>query len=271
MLGRNTLDICSLIDLGFEGHPFTWTNKRELEENIQWRLDRAVATEEFINRFSPIRVLHLPRYGSDHVPILIELQAVSLRSRKKRTRIFHFEEAWTKEVNSEDVIRNTWTGGSNNFAGRINGMQHLNSSFEHLNMSFVRNEIKRIEKLLKDSNLWSSSREDLIRFKALEKQLDEHMKAEETMWRQRSRAVWLMEGDKNTNFFHGKANQRRKTNEIQKLKDSDGVWWKGEDHVERILIDYFSDIFSSSNPGDIDVVCEVVRGKLNNDHKECVL
>lgn len=52
-------------------------------------------------------------------------------------------------------------------ASRINGMQHLNSSFEHLNMSFVRNEIKRIEKLLKDSNLWSSSREDLIRFKTL--------------------------------------------------------------------------------------------------------
>ncbi|GAU33808.1 hypothetical protein TSUD_221460 [Trifolium subterraneum] len=60
MLGRNAIDTCRLIDLGYEGHPFTWTNGRELEENIQCRLDRALATEEFINRFSPIRVLHLP-------------------------------------------------------------------------------------------------------------------------------------------------------------------------------------------------------------------
>ena len=268
MLGRNTLDNCRLIDLGFEGHPFTWTNKRELEENIQCRLDRAVATEEFISRFSPIRVLHLPRYGSDHAPILIDLESVFLRGRKKKTRIFRFEEAWTREANSEEIICNTWTGGSNNLSGRIQGMKHLNSSFEHLNMSSVRNEIKRLEKLLSDSNLWSSSHDDLLRFKTLERQLDEHLKIEETMWRQRSRAMWLMEGDKNTKFFHGKANQRRKTNEIHKLKDGDGVWWRGEDHVERILVDHFSDIFSSSNPDDIDVVCEVVRGKLNNDHKE---
>ena len=34
-VGRNTLDTFRFIDLGFEGHPFTWTNKRELEENIQ--------------------------------------------------------------------------------------------------------------------------------------------------------------------------------------------------------------------------------------------
>lgn len=268
MLGRNTLDNCSLIDLGFEGHPFTWTNKRELEENIQCRLDRAVATEEFISRFSPIRVLHLPRYGSDHAPILIDLESDFMNAHKKRTRLFRFEEAWTKEANSEDTIRNVWNGGGFNLPGRINGMQHLGSSFEGMNMGSIKKEIKRIEKILCDSNLWSSTHADLIRFKTLEKQLDDLLKTEEVMWRQRSRAVWLMEGDKNTKFFHGKANQRRKTNEIKKLKDSDGVWWRGEEHVERILIDHFSDIFSSSNPVDIEEVCEVVRGKLNSNHRE---
>lgn len=35
-----------LMDLGFEGHPFTWNNKRGGLENIQERLDRGIANED---------------------------------------------------------------------------------------------------------------------------------------------------------------------------------------------------------------------------------
>lgn len=57
---RQTLDNCGLVDLGFEGYPFTWSNGRKEENNIQCRLDRAFATSTFINRFSQIKALHLP-------------------------------------------------------------------------------------------------------------------------------------------------------------------------------------------------------------------
>jgi hypothetical protein len=40
---------------------------------------------------------------------------------------------------------------------------------------------------------------------------------EEIMWRQRARVQWLAEGDKNTKFFHHKANYRRKKNKIELL------------------------------------------------------
>jgi hypothetical protein len=159
-------------------------------------------------------------------------------------------------------------GEVNNVPSRIKAMQHLDISFDKFNLSSVRNEVKRIENILHDENLWSSSHEDLVRFKNVKNQLDEQLKIEEIIWRQRSRVMWLMEGDKNTKFFHEKANQRRKKNEASKFMDACGVWWSTDDHVGRILIDYFSDIFSSSNLVDVDVVCEVVRGKLNDEHKE---
>ncbi|CAI8586855.1 unnamed protein product [Vicia faba] len=89
------------------------------------------------------------------------------------------------------------------------------------------------------------------------------------MWRQRSRALWLQEGDKNTKFFHGKADQRRRVNRIRKLKDDDGRWWMGRMHYERILTKYFKDIFSTSNPSGIMETCLVVKDKLSLDNKEC--
>lgn len=50
--------------------------------------------------------------------------------------------------------------------------------------------------------------------KQTEKELDEMLLREEVMWRQHSRATWVREGDKNTDFFHHKATWRRKKNRI---------------------------------------------------------
>jgi hypothetical protein len=54
---------------------------------------------------------------------------------------------------------------------------------------------------------------------------------------------------------------------IKKLKDEAGVWWRGEENVERVLINYFEELFSSSNPINIEATCQVVNGKLSNEHK----
>ena len=45
---------------------------------------------------------------------------------------------------------------------------------------------------------------------------------QEKMWRQRSRIQWLADGDKNTNFYHLRANMRRRRNKIEKLQASNG-------------------------------------------------
>ena len=42
----------------------------------------------------------------------------------------------------------------------------------------------------------------------LKKEINELLVKEEKMWKQRSRALWLHEGDKNTRYFHSRATQR---------------------------------------------------------------
>jgi hypothetical protein len=140
----------------------------------------------------------------------------------------------------------------------------LSNVFEDHNLGKIKKELIRIEERLKDQSLWSDSIEDHHRYKELEKEHGELLKRQETMWQ---RALWLKDGDRNTKFFHNKASQRSKVNSIKKIKDEDGVWWRGDEHVERVFINYFDDLFSTSNPSNIVETCEVVKNKLSDTHK----
>lgn len=44
----------------------------------------------------------------------------------------------------------------------------------------------------------------------------------ETTWHLKSRAIWIQEGDRNTNFFHRFSNHRRKINSIWEITDAEG-------------------------------------------------
>ena len=68
------LDSCKLIDLGFSGSSFTWTNKRFGKANIKERLDRLLCNQSWRHLFEEAIVTHLPRTHSDHHPIIIDLE-----------------------------------------------------------------------------------------------------------------------------------------------------------------------------------------------------
>ena len=67
---------------------------------------------------------------------------------------------------------------------------------------------------------------------------------EETLWKQKSRKLWLREGDRNTSFFHKSTVQHRQQNRINHLKVNDGTILEEQSLIERELIRYFSDLLS---------------------------
>ena len=68
----STMDSCNLLDLGFNGPKFTWTNKRK-RNPIYERLDRAFGNGDWLVHYPNSCVWHLPRISSDHAPILCTL------------------------------------------------------------------------------------------------------------------------------------------------------------------------------------------------------
>lgn len=45
---REAVDFCKFQDMGFEGYPFTWSNGREGDANIQLLLDRLLGQRSCI-------------------------------------------------------------------------------------------------------------------------------------------------------------------------------------------------------------------------------
>jgi hypothetical protein len=95
--------------------------------------------------------------------------------------------------------------------------------------------------------------------------------SEELHWRQRSRMVWLEVGDRNTKFFHHYANQRKRTNGIQGLRDEANVWCDTEQQVEDIAVTYFQNIFTTSYPTRIEETLAAVDNVVSEEINQRLL
>lgn len=68
------------------------------------------------------------------------------------------------------------------------------------------------------------------------------------MWKQKSRELWLFEGDKNTKFFHASTVIRRRRNFIAGIAREDDLWIKDRVGIGNYFVQNFVEMFSSSNP-----------------------
>ena len=58
---------------------------------------------------------------------------------------------------------------------------------------------------------------------------------------------------------------RKRRNFIKGLKDAGGTWHEDEDHISGMFTAYFSELFTSSNPHDLDCVLDGVQNVVTDD------
>jgi len=171
----------------------------------------------------------LPSVGSDHWPISLQWDWSSEALRKP----FRFEQFWLEHKDFKDLVGQWWKEasipeGTNMFCLQKK-LQALKIKIREWNRDQFGNIFQDKVQLQKDLEAvyrqgMASGWDDELRMveRNLLDQLEGRERQEEVYWRQKSRNLWLQEGEKNTRFFHNSVIQNRHRNKILKLKDQGG-------------------------------------------------
>uniref|UniRef100_A0A2N9G6K5 Reverse transcriptase domain-containing protein n=1 Tax=Fagus sylvatica TaxID=28930 RepID=A0A2N9G6K5_FAGSY len=226
-LFRDVLDDCGFMDFGFTGPQFTWTNNRA--GDMTWeRLDRVVATPEWVSLFPSARVHHLDCRWSDHKPIWIGTEKMVKPARKP----FRFEEVWMSDSSCEETIEAAWKKSKPGVPmysvwEKIHECRRDLRVWSRTNFRNIKQQIRETEDQLKQAEANSMRGHDHAQVIILKEKLQILLAKDERVWKQRSRVEWLREGDQNTRYFHSKATQRHRRNYVYRLKNNSA-------HVEQV-------------------------------------
>lgn len=237
---------CALMDLGFVGPKFTWSNLGGIRNHIQERLDRVLANKNRSDLFSEAEVRHLSRNQSNHAPLLIVCKPDKGTFRE---RPFRCEFMWFDHPQFQDIVKLAWDIGNQELMLAIREFQTRAKRWNKEVFGNIRGNKRRIlarlEGIQKGLALWPS--QYLI---DLDRNLREDYKGwlekERTLWRQKSSANWLLEGERNTRIFHSTTIMNRKRNRILALKDGHEQWVYDKRDLEMIINNHFKSLYKLS-------------------------
>jgi hypothetical protein len=76
----------------------------------------------------------------------------------------------------------------------------------------------------------------------MSREMEKILLFEELNWRQKSRALWLKEGDKNTKIFYRVANSHRKFNQVNSLKIN-GEISKNPAKIQEHIVQFYNNLY----------------------------
>ncbi|CAN1315043.1 Transposon TX1 uncharacterized 149 kDa protein [Linum perenne] len=246
-----------LIDIGFTGPEFTWSNRHQDSTVIDERLDRFLLNDAWLDQFPESSVTHLdPRY-SDHSPILLRTQPPSPVSKK----LFRFDCRWVDNPEVTNLISHSWVQPCKDGSPMFRLADKL-KRLRHTLFDWCRGGTSNTSRILKDVDNalvteYAVPSRDWAEIRRLELLRSKVRQQEEIYWKQKAKINWLTEGDRNTKFFHRSVSATRKRNHIGDLRDSEGNLLESEKDKGLLAANYFHQLFSSEHDGSQESVFEL--------------
>uniref|UniRef100_A0A2N9HT72 Reverse transcriptase zinc-binding domain-containing protein n=1 Tax=Fagus sylvatica TaxID=28930 RepID=A0A2N9HT72_FAGSY len=217
------ISVHGLVDLPLSGGNFTWTNNKEKR---------------------------LIRLNSDHFPVLLECGVI-----RRGRRPFRFENMWLKAEGFGDRVKSWWESysvmgtPSYVFAYKLKALKADLKIWNDIEFGHIFVQKQQLMVALREIDAVTDTRpldvEEKGRRELTAIELDKVILMEEISWRQKSRALWLKEGDKNSRFFHRVANSHRNANTIGKLLIN-GIPSTNQDEIRDHISQFYEQLYKEN-------------------------
>ena len=107
---------------------------------------------------------------------------------------------------------------------------------------------------------------ELEAFLSLE--LDGLLAKEDMKWNQKSKELWVKEGDRNTRYFHLSTIIRRRRNFISEIKLDDGSRINSREEIQNYFIDNFKALYQTSFPPIPDDLSNLIEPCVSDKENE---
>ncbi|XP_052878530.1 uncharacterized protein LOC128285181 [Gossypium arboreum] len=240
-----------LRDLGYCGSRFTWSRG-----GLSQHLDQAIENSSF-DIFAPeclVRNLH--RLKSNHRPIFVSLKPRQVEG----TRPFRCLDSWMLHSEFRMLASSNW----NSEESVVNMMENFRVKVQNWNNHVYLNIFSRKKQLIHELKIVQRLMELRLnrRFRSraieLRQALEEVLKHEKLLWFQKSWSVWLLNGDRNTKYFHGRTLARRRRNKIEGLKVDGTDWCFDLVLLKQHVVGFYKNLFAMDYSVDGFLPC---RGK----------
>ena len=259
---NNMIRNSGLLEFPARGNKMSWQGRRGKGKEavtVRCRLDRALANEEWHTLFPCSYTEYLGMVASDHRPVVAYLE--DKVSRRKGQ--FRFDKRWIGQEGLMESITMGWSnyraGQSEGIVAKIGNCRHEIAKWRKNNPPYGKEKINDLQKALEEVQTDNNrSHDDILE---VSRKLQDAYKDEEEYWHQKSMNIWHSSGDLNTKFYHALTKQRRVRNRIVGLHDAEGNWITGDNGMEKVAVDYFEDLFSTTSPSEFDsFLSEVTPG-----------
>eukprot|EP00253_Pinus_taeda_P015500 PITA_15500 len=234
---------------------FTWSNKRVGPNHIAAWLDRFLVRSSFLTCGLMASSKILPNSTSDHKPIILELS-----SDENLGRIpFRFSSLWLQHEGFQEMVSEAWNRpvqGSPFYVWeeKLRGLKRRLKEWARTLKSPSSKRKVALDSLAAHQLSLENSvvTQDLLQREIdLQKYFHKASREEEELWRQKSRALWLQAGDKNTSFFHKQAEACKQFKSVKEIHHQNVVV-KDFEEIKRAAHSHFKDPYSAPDEPPLD-------------------
>ena len=245
------LHSCHGVSVPVVGRSYTW-KKRVHSHLVYEKFDRAIGCHDWFGQYPNSRVYTGPFTCSDHSYIMLDTDNIQFPMHKS---LFRYHPHWSHYDDVRRLVQKNWNS-------RVSGTPMFRLTQK---LHCIKRELKVWSKS-KFSNFRHQVDKNTSRLHFVESKLitdpDNHrlnhwyfrlLRQREKLllfhsryWGQLARKRWLVDGDRNSRYFHRAANQRKRTNTILRLKSASGIWLDDPHSVSQQFIHDLSNRFTSS-------------------------